>query len=253
MPLRCKFYLKAQKELQAQQLTPYALHGIFFQLLPAEIADFFHRQPLKPFTLCYLPFFTSPEMKTSIFEISLSLLDENYLPEIIARTFMSIKLPTFHIKGIPLTLLPQIEIKPEHTQSFSSLRKEAPLSKDIIIDFLTPTTFKRGKGDYPLPDPYLIFKNLLKKWNAFTSIKISRDIIEEVKKNVYISGCWIKTKKLDIEGLGKIIGFTGRVVLYIDTDDQEFIKILNALIQLAEFSGIGRKTTMGLGKVEVKQ
>ncbi|WP_456460084.1 CRISPR system precrRNA processing endoribonuclease RAMP protein Cas6 [Desulfurobacterium sp.] len=49
--------------------------------------------------------------------------------------------------------------------------------------------------------------------------------------------------------LKKITGFRGRIVFYNASKDDEFSRIITQLTLFAPFCGVGRKTTMGFGKV----
>jgi CRISPR-associated endoribonuclease Cas6 len=105
--------------------------------------------------------------------------------------------------------------------------------------------------DYPVPDPSLIFKSLLRKWNTFSpeSLKFKNIPIKLLSENLQIGGLWIKTEKKIVLRTGKLTGFTGRVFINARTSNQNLLKAINTLSLFSEFSGVGRKTTMGFGKV----
>ncbi|WP_164930659.1 CRISPR system precrRNA processing endoribonuclease RAMP protein Cas6 [Aquifex aeolicus] len=73
----------------------------------------------------------------------------------------------------------------------------------------------------------------------FSDFPLDADLREFIEKNIFVSGVWTKTRKVETGQNAKLVGFTGRVVYYV---------WINALSSFSEFAGVGRKTTMGFGK-----
>lgn len=122
----------------------------------------------------------------------------------------------------------------------------------IKLRFLSPTTLRKDKMDFPLPDPSKVFEGWLNHWNQFapTQCCISTDLLEVVKACVAISAHWIRARKYDL-GSTQVRGFVGRVIYRILNPrelNQAQVWQLNALADYAEFCGTGRKTTHGLGQ-----
>jgi len=154
------------------------------------------------------------------------------------------------INNVKLKRLKKPFIDERWIKSYETLYEDSEVKKTLVFDFITPTTFKRGKKDYPLPDPKLIFKGLIRKWLFFSGKKIDTDLKKVIEEDIEIMGAWIRTKKVTLSG-GKITGFTGRVVLHINNNNKDVLKWINTLARFSEFAGIGRKTTMGFGMVKL--
>ncbi|MEO2083122.1 MAG: CRISPR-associated endoribonuclease Cas6 [Desulfurobacteriaceae bacterium] len=124
---------------------------------------------------------------------------------------------------------------------------DSEAEKDYVVEFLTPTAFKKGDFDYPLPDPYLLIKSLINRWNYWSPFKFTIEEQKKLCRSLAVSGCWIRTKKVELFQETKLLGFTGRVFFFCR--DSDVRSKVNALLRFAEFAGVGRKTTMGFGKV----
>ena len=124
---------------------------------------------------------------------------------------------------------------------------EQASDSDRIIHFqlCTPTAFRQGKFDSPLPTAECVFKSLLARWHTYSSILISNEIFEYLFPSSFqISSEAVKNYN------GHFIGCIGDITFRILGDpDPSVIKQINTLADFALYSGIGRKTTMGMGMV----
>ncbi len=122
-------------------------------------------------------------------------------------------------------------------------------SRKITLQFLTPTSFRRGNVDFPMPDPRLVFRSFRKRFEDFFQVDFLPDFDEQVEFYTGIADLYrlqtarIKTKKVPL------IGFTGKVSYYIDRKaPPDLIFQMNLLADYAFFCGTGRKTTVGMGQ-----
>lgn len=123
-----------------------------------------------------------------------------------------------------------------------------PHSENLIqIRFYTPTCFRIGDLHLREPDPEKVFTSLLRKFNKYSSIKIDESIAERFKeikikeqdtiqKRVYLPNFYIQ-------------GFVGKVVFEIP-DDENLLLAAHVLSEFAFYSGVGYKSTMGLGQAK---
>jgi CRISPR-associated endoribonuclease Cas6 len=118
--------------------------------------------------------------------------------------------------------------------------------KIITFHLATPTAFRQGKYDSPLPTRDNVFKSLCDRWNAYSEIQISPEIIEYI----FPSRFDIKTEVVTNYDKHHFIGCVGEIGYRILGDVEPIvIKQINALADFALYAGIGRKTTMGMGMV----
>lgn len=119
--------------------------------------------------------------------------------------------------------------------------------------FHTPTAFKNGRANIPLPIPRLMFGGYLRKWNTFApeGLRIDESLLGEIEESVLISRHDIRSRTLDL-GAMKMVGFTGECILAASNGIRpESLRALNTLARFACFSGTGAKTTIGMGQTAV--
>jgi CRISPR-associated endoribonuclease Cas6 len=140
--------------------------------------------------------------------------------------------------------------------SFEGLLESASRERKILrMIFGSPTAFKSTYGHFiPLPQPELVFGSLLDRWNMFSPILLPTTLSSIFHDAVAIQSVEITSQEV-VFGGGKwgnrITGFTGHAVYIIQTSDREVRRAVNALAAFAHYSGIGIKTTSGLGQVRV--
>ena len=148
-----------------------------------------------------------------------------------------------------------------------------PASK-LDMTFASAITFRSQRVNMPLPLPSLVFGSLLSRWTAFTAHRL-RDLLPEqldtyIDHHVLLSRHEIRTTLIRGKQGGKEVGFVGSAGyelarrsdhrLHHDPElenllQQEgvwFARTLGLLAELAFYSGVGRKTTTGMGIVKVR-
>lgn len=116
---------------------------------------------------------------------------------------------------------------------------------DIELNFLSPTSFKQSRGIQPFPLPELVFGSLLRRWNAFAPEELNFPAVEW---EGLVSAYELKTYALKMEG-GSEIGTQGWVRYRFPNLEQA--KLATVLAHFAFFSGVGRKTSMGMGQTQL--
>ncbi|MBE9225406.1 CRISPR system precrRNA processing endoribonuclease RAMP protein Cas6 [Phormidium sp. LEGE 05292] len=116
---------------------------------------------------------------------------------------------------------------------------------EIELNFVSPTSFKQSRGIQPFPLPELVFGSLLRRWNAFALEELN---FPSVEWEGLVSAYELKTYALKMEG-GSEIGAQGWVRYYFP--DAEQAKLATVLAHFAFFSGVGRKTSMGMGQTQL--
>lgn len=122
-----------------------------------------------------------------------------------------------------------------------------PESRTLTIAFLSPTSFRVGDSNMPLPHPHLVFSSLLRKWEAwglpglgveagsFAGVRLGRFTLES------------KVFK-GIKG-ALHFGFVGKTQFDgSNLADPSTLRAFTSLSALAFYSGIGIKTTQGMGQ-----
>ncbi len=123
----------------------------------------------------------------------------------------------------------------------------------LRMAFISPTAFRQGSLDMPLPEPCTVFQSWLSRWNAFAPdhVRLPASLMDKVYAYVAVAAIdRLHTRPHDL-GYSRPVGFLGRVTLVI-THAHRYYQAdawqLNALADYAQFCGTGRKTTYGMGQ-----
>jgi CRISPR-associated endoribonuclease Cas6 len=116
---------------------------------------------------------------------------------------------------------------------------------DIELNFLSPTSFKQRQTIQTFPLPELVFGSLLRRWNALAPEEFKFD---GVQWEGLVTAYELKTYALKMEG-GSEIGAQGWVRYRFPSSEQA--KLATILAHFAFFSGVGRKTSMGMGQTQL--
>ncbi len=145
----------------------------------------------------------------------------------------------------------------QHT-SYEALTQQALTpthERTLTIRFSSPTTFKKtGDLQVPLPLPEYVFGSLMDRWQAFSDSMIPAEALRAfVSKQVVIQRHNIRTQPMRFSraGRGNMVGFVGEVRFQALRSEAPYLGWLHALAQFATYSGIGAKTTMGMGQIAV--
>ncbi|SEH22464.1 CRISPR system precrRNA processing endoribonuclease RAMP protein Cas6 [Selenomonas sp. KH1T6] len=126
------------------------------------------------------------------------------------------------------------------------------LPASITMDFKSPATFKSGKNDFPWPLPEYVFGSLADKWEALKMPgDISRKLAAEAANAILPlawqgKSCWI-----NLAPKRSARGFVGRFTYGLNELPDTYKGIMAVLAAYAEFAGVGRWTSHGLGQVRI--
>lgn len=230
-------------------------HGLFFSLLETlnpQLASRLHGARRKPFTLAPL------EARGGTMPLRLTFLDdelfEGFLQALLQRAPEGLVLGDTPFRLVRVLASPEVHPL-AGTTSWKELAAATPRDR-VVLQFLTPTVFVTSKpGDRtrytPLPDPRLIVLSLLEKWQAHSPFPYNPKE-EAALKTIF-------DLDLELEGFhrlryhriqaGKAFfpGFMGEVRLRLWAEAMEVRQALARLSALAPYSGVGAKTTFGMG------
>ncbi|MGB2853871.1 MAG: CRISPR-associated endoribonuclease Cas6 [Dehalococcoidia bacterium] len=264
MLLSAVIALQVRKEALLSPYLGKAAHALFLRLVaiadPRMGARLHDDSEAKPFTVsglmglpgrietvrinagqaCFLRF-TSYEDDLS------SLLVEKVLPSLpqefeLENTLFSVKDVFMESGAHPLSRRTSYQ---ELAQGHLLEARSAPTR--VKLFFTSPTTFRSGGKNVPLPLPGLVFGSLADRWNAVSPITISREVRQYAEECVAISQCQLKTRTVEIAG-GKQVGFMGSCSYVALRHDAYWRRVINLLAEFAFYSGVGYKTTMGFGQ-----
>ena len=126
-------------------------------------------------------------------------------------------------------------------------------SRLVNIRFHTPTAFKSAEQYVFYPDIGLIIKSLISKYDAFsTSGSIWTDeVYEQLLGNIQIRSYKLRSISFHLES-SWIPAFMGSIGIYIH-GPQPLVNLVHLLLRFGEYSGVGIKTSLGMGAIEVTE
>jgi CRISPR-associated endoribonuclease cas6 len=126
---------------------------------------------------------------------------------------------------------------------------EKKYDKYVELDFRTTTTFKKN-GEYIIyPDIRCIYQSLMRKYD-FSSMDQSmfgEETLEHLCEFTKIVQYNLKSSVFHLEGV-KIPGFIGKIKLKI-SGTKTITSFANMLFDFGAYSGIGAKTSLGMGSM----
>ena len=230
------------------------------------LAEVLHEAPLpiKPFTVS--PLLGVPKALEG--QVAITPAKDYYLrftvllPDIFhqfMRRFLAGETrPTLRLGGVEF-LISEVLTTPGSSPwasytSFGQLWEDAKATEEITLEFASPTAFNLGTKEWGkhfivFPEPTLIFRSLLKVWNAYAPLAFAEEPLREyVAENVVVKRHDIRTQMLRYPRHLQV-GFVGRCTYGLMGKGYEGEKrALNALADFAFYSGVGYHTTMGMGQ-----
>jgi CRISPR-associated endoribonuclease Cas6 len=234
-----------------------AVHALFYTVLQAKLPELAARlhQPRGE-----LPFSISPLMGCPVRQgycclyqgekaaFRITFLQEELLTAAISAFFNAAAADkAFDLCGTQVRIR-EVVLSGNKLVSFSSFEKivaEAQPENTLTFEFASPTCFKSERVQLLFPEPRLVFSSLLRKWNAFSPVKLPAELAESFA-SIKVASFNLRTQLVRFSRY-KIIGSTGRIT-YALPKDSSHLAALNALADFAFYCGTGAKTTMGMGQ-----
>ncbi len=136
--------------------------------------------------------------------------------------------------------------------TYESLLMQAEDVDCIEFMFHAPTAFKLTSGRYLAePAPDYIFNSLFNRWNAFAQEPLPEALHDCIQSRLRIATQETRqhTLKFARGRKGIVPGFYGTVQIAVEEKSSEVRRMLDALAHFAPFSGVGIKSTIGMGQV----
>lgn len=145
--------------------------------------------------------------------------------------------------------------------SFADLHVLHPAWNQYRFEFATPTAFSMGQRSWGkmlkvFPEPALVFESLARQWETFApeSLRLARhDLTPRVigawcEEQVIVARYQLHTGYLPTSRFGQV-GFQGTITYEVKGNRHAAeAQWLTPLARFALFSGVGYKTTMGMGQ-----
>ena len=225
----------------------YALYGAFLELVSAPLAERLHSQEHGGIAQYLVPFSNG---KCASWYVS--VLDNDILPEV-ETGFAKAEISSLRLHSL--------QLKPEkhlcfETNCLADLLKIPGDDFDcprFHLRFLSPTAFRSG-GEYVfMPSVKHLLGSLSMKGGAafpFSPVNDS-DALEALERGTRITGYNLQSVYFPLKGR-MIPAFTGSITLNAKLA-APLLQLLRGLLSFGSFSGVGIKTTLGMGGYHVKE
>ena len=233
-------------ELESKELNinmASLFHGYLMENIDSAYAEYFHYNTTNPFTSCIFKDTKEDKFFWRVTTFSQKAYD---------------MLMSYFSKGIPEKIYLKNKDLEINVKSFSIQKKsyedlflEATERKRIRL--ISPTSFKSDGITHIFPNISTLISGVIAKINQHSETAELEDkkIVNELLEKVYIKDYNLRTKIFHLESI-KIKGFIGTMDLAIKGEDRTLANILNFLILMSEYTGLGIKTSLGMGGVKVE-
>ena len=233
-------------ELESKELNinmASLFHGYLMENIDSAYAEYFHYNTTNPFTSCIFKDTKEDKFFWRVTTFSQKAYD---------------MLMSYFSKGIPEKIYLKNKDLEINVKSFSIQKKsyedlflEATERKRIQL--MSPTSFKSDGITHIFPNISTLISGVIAKINQHSETAELEDkkIVNELLEKVYIKDYNLRTKIFHLESI-KIKGFIGTMDLAIKGEDRTLANILNFLILMSEYTGLGIKTSLGMGGVKVE-
>lgn len=128
---------------------------------------------------------------------------------------------------------------------------ETPDATVHRLSIVTPTAFRSNHRYVIFPEIRLILQSLILRWNSLTpALGIGdEDVLKMMETQIWMRDYRLQTQRFEFKGQ-KIPGFCGTIWLQ-NRLPAPLLEIWKGLLLFSEFSGIGIKTALGMGAVEL--
>jgi len=226
------------------------MHGMLMEKFNASEKESFHLQRLKPFS----QHIRVDGEKNAVWRVcGLTESVEKRLKEIVAIDFDK-KQWFLKQKGYEIKCGGDIKV---FEKTYAQIAEECFVkncfSKKIKLRIRTPMGFKKDGNYVIFPSIELIIKSLYSKWDAFSkglSLE-GKEICEELCANTFLTGYTLKSTRFSLEGTS-VASFVGTLEITQSGPDA-LIRLTRMLFEYSKFCGIGIKTALGMGGVEVNE
>jgi CRISPR-associated endoribonuclease Cas6 len=190
--------------------------------------------------------------------LRITLLEDDLFPTF-SRYFLTRAEPSFRLGGVEFqvtnVLVTDSDRHPwsrytPYTELLARAERPAAPPRRIGLHFCSPTSFRIGDVDLPLPLPRLVFQSYARRFREFCpAAAFPPDFADLVERHTGINRLnrartdTIRTKRV------VLTGFTGQVSFEVSKKaPPTLLAQMQMLADFAFFCGTGRKTTVGMGQ-----
>ncbi len=239
-----KLRMKLEKNELIDINSGSLFQGIIMENISPEYAEELHEGGLNPYSQSLI--INKDEL---IWEISTLTEEaaENILKPLLSEDFNFVNIK---YKGLELKI-EEKELQTISREEFVDETYFGEANPYITVRFSSPTAFKTD-GKYQFyPTVQHFFNSLIKKYDKFSdeSEIMSEELMNDILKHVSIVKYNLRSTFFYLEN-ARIPAFTG-ILTFKASGPKLFINLMNILAAFGEYSGVGIKTSMGMGRINI--
>jgi CRISPR-associated endoribonuclease Cas6 len=218
------------------------LHGVLFRRLreadPAA-AEFAHAREPRPFAIA------GPDQKGPHLLFRCAGLSE---PVASAMSYAFEAGTVFDIGSSSVRVLAVELERTSYEELYQAYVPREAAHERISLRFVSPTTFRVGKANMPMPLPRLLWQSWANRWNAFSEIQLG-SFGEWAEEHVVPARFRLRSRVAKVGG-ATLVGAVGECEYRVLRPESLEARVAAMLAAYSHYCGSGQKTTMGLGSTE---
>ena len=242
----CRLCLKGIESADYIYNKGSLLQGILYELIDSSYVDELHEQGMKPYSQSVL------KEKDSIIWSVRALSRDAYKNIIVPM--MSDEFTKFTLKHNKADVSIQSKqlISVDVNKLFQKFYSEDS-SRNLVIEFRSPTSFKKDGRYHFYPEIYNIYQSLMSRFDLVSVGRrmFSQETLDQLVSNTEITGYNIKSVRYSLESIG-IPAFMGRIYIHIN-GPQTMVNFARLLFEFGNYSGVGIKTALGMGYIYTEE
>lgn len=236
-----EYTLETSAPIRSQMSSLF--HGVLIESIPSGYADYVHYSQLHPYT-------QHIEINKECVKWVVTCLNDQAREYIIKEGIDSLNEFDLKRQSIHVRIIGKKETKlSEQELTYQFYNEQA--SNIVKIKFVTPTAFKQAGRYLYLPDIRCIYQSLMNKYDvsAESNVMMDEEVLNQLTEDTFMIGYRLQSVSFQLEGV-RIPSFIGEVRWKIK-GPQTMVNYANMLLRFGTFSGVGIKTSLGMGAIEI--
>ena len=237
-------YARLQLELKGENLSyrkSSNFHGVLMEQIDSDYAAKLHGNTVHP----YSQFVTEIDGKMIW---TVNTLNEEAYDKILVPLM---KLKTFQLKNDLAVSVQSMNMTKTTDEELMSRFYNEKADRSITVNFLMPTAFKQNGRYICYPDFSLLYGSLMRKYRAVMEMdsEIDQDTLEQLVAGSELTRYRLWTERFPMEGIN-LTGYRGTMGIRLHGTDT-MAAYVRMLMEFGEYSGIGIKTSLGMGAIQI--
>ena len=125
---------------------------------------------------------------------------------------------------------------------------DGPISRQVIMQFASPTAFKQAGRQMPVPLPDLVFGSLIERWNTFSPLALSPEMRRFGAELLALTRYRLQSRPVAQKNGALRVGGVGTASYRALGGDRYWLATMQMLAEFARYSGVGVQTATGMGQ-----